>query len=94
LPLDQIKIDQSFVRDIATDLNDAVILQTIIAMTDALSFDVMAEGVETQVQHEFLDMRGCKAFQGFLFGKPVQIDQFEMLLGTGKEYKEEGVGRG
>jgi len=94
LPLDQIKIDQSFVRDIATDLNDAVIVQTIIAMTDALSFDVMAEGVETQVQHEFLDMRGCKAFQGFLFGKPVQIDQFETLLGAGKEYKEEGVGRG
>lgn len=93
LPLDQIKIDQSFVRDITTDPNDAVIVQTIIAMSDALGLDVMAEGVETEVQQEFLNMRGCRAFQGFLFGLPVEIGKFERLLGVADEkFGEEGVG--
>jgi len=80
LPLDQIKIDQAFVRDIATDPNDAAIVQTIIAMTEALGLDVIVEGVETQAQHEFLDLYGCHAFQGYLFGKPVPLDEFERLL--------------
>ena len=80
LPLDQIKIDQSFVRDIATDLNDAAIVQTIIAMTKILGFEVIAEGVETEAQREFLDLRGCPAFQGYLFGKPMPLDQFEAAL--------------
>jgi diguanylate cyclase (GGDEF)-like protein/PAS domain S-box-containing protein len=80
LPLDQIKIDQSFVRDIATDPNDAAIVQTIIVMAETLGFDVIAEGVETKAQLEFLEHRGCTHFQGYLFSKPVSIDQFEVLL--------------
>ena len=80
LPLDQIKIDQSFVRDITTDPNDAAIVQTIIAMTEALGLSVIAEGVETGEQLEFLDLRGCRAFQGYLFSKPVPLAQFEAAL--------------
>jgi diguanylate cyclase (GGDEF)-like protein/PAS domain S-box-containing protein len=83
LPFDQIKIDQSFVRDIATDPNDAAIVQTIIAMTQTLGFNVIAEGVETETQQEFLELRGCNAFQGYLFSKPVPIAQFEALLKQG-----------
>jgi diguanylate cyclase (GGDEF)-like protein/PAS domain S-box-containing protein len=80
LPLDQIKIDRSFVRDIASDPNDAAIVQTIIAMTETLGFDVIAEGVETEAQREFLELRGCTHYQGYLFSKPVPIKQFEALL--------------
>ena len=80
LPLDQIKIDQSFVRDIVSDPNDAAIVQTIIAMTEALGLNVIAEGVETEAQLEFLDNHGCHAFQGYLFSKPIPIEQFEAML--------------
>jgi diguanylate cyclase (GGDEF)-like protein/PAS domain S-box-containing protein len=80
LPLEQIKIDQSFVRDINTDSNDAAIVQTIIAMAATLGLKVMAEGVETEAQRKFLELRGCPAFQGHLFGAAVSVDQFEALL--------------
>lgn len=81
LPLNQIKVDQSFVRDIATDPGDAVMVQTIIALAQNFSMDVIAEGVETDVQLAFLRQHGCHAFQGYLFSKPVPVEQFEALLG-------------
>lgn len=83
LPLDQLKIDQSFVRDIATDFNDAVMVQTIIDLAKNFRLNVIAEGVETQEQLEFLRANGCMAYQGFLFSKPVPIAEFEKLLTAG-----------
>ncbi|MDO9052712.1 MAG: EAL domain-containing protein [Gallionella sp.] len=80
LPLNQIKIDKSFVIDIATDPNDAAIVQTIIAMTQAMGLNVIAEGVETVAQRDFLDKNGCHAFQGYLFSKPVPLADFHALL--------------
>ena len=80
LPLDQIKIDRSFVRDIASDSSDREIVGTIIAMAQNLYLDVIAEGVETEEQKQFLLGNGCTQFQGYLFGKPVPIEQFEAAL--------------
>ncbi|MCP4596371.1 bifunctional diguanylate cyclase/phosphodiesterase [Neptuniibacter sp.] len=76
LPLEQLKIDQSFVRDITTDPDDAEIVQTIIAMSYNLGLSVIAEGVETQKQKEFLELSRCKNFQGYLLGKPMPINEF------------------
>ena len=81
LPLDQIKIDQSFVRDIATDPNDAVMVQTIIDLAQNFRLNVIAEGVETEAQLNFLKQNGCMAYQGYLFSKPVPIEELEVLLG-------------
>jgi diguanylate cyclase (GGDEF)-like protein/PAS domain S-box-containing protein len=80
LPLNQLKIDQSFVRDIPGDLSDAVIVQTIIGMGRSLGLDVIAEGVENWEQHDFLRRQGCHAFQGYLFGRPIPGDDFENLV--------------
>ncbi len=78
LPLDQIKIDQSFVREIASDGSDKAIVQSIIAMSQSLGVAIIAEGVETQDQQKILLYLGCSHFQGYLFGKPVSIEQFNL----------------
>jgi diguanylate cyclase (GGDEF)-like protein/PAS domain S-box-containing protein len=83
LPLNQLKIDQSFVRNIGVKPTDAVIVQTIIGMANNLGMEVIAEGVETEEQRAFLELHGCPAIQGYLFGKPMPLDQFEHSLGIG-----------
>lgn len=83
LPLDQLKIDQSFVRDIAIDSSDRAIVSTIIAMAQSLNLNVIAEGVETEKQRQILMIKGCVNFQGYLFSKPVPIEQLEAQLKLG-----------
>jgi diguanylate cyclase (GGDEF)-like protein len=80
LPLDQLKIDQSFVCNILIDPNEAAIAKTIIALGYSLGLDVIAEGVETQAQRDFLAEANCNAFQGYLFSRPLPIEQFEKFV--------------
>ncbi len=80
LPLSQIKIDRSFVKDITNDPNDATIVETIISMARHLKLDVLAEGVETPGQLSFLKQQGCYSYQGYYFSKPLPAAEFEQLL--------------
>ena len=80
LPLDQLKIDQSFVHDALIDLNDAAIINAVIALGQSLGMEVIAEGVETQGQRNFLEAQGCTHYQGYFFSKPLPVKEFEQLL--------------
>jgi len=80
LPLDQLKIDQSFVRDILTHANDAAIAKTIVSLAQSLGLSVIAEGVETDAQRRFLIEHGCPTCQGYLFSRPVPVDAFEAIV--------------
>jgi EAL domain-containing protein (putative c-di-GMP-specific phosphodiesterase class I) len=82
LPLDQLKIDQSFVRSIAMDGNDALLVLAIIELANIFHLNVVAEGVETEAQLAFLKHHDCMSYQGYLFSKPVPLDEFEALLGA------------
>ena len=80
LPLDQLKIDKSFVAEVLTDRADAAICRAIVTLAHSLNLKVVAEGVETQAQHDFLIAEGCDQFQGFLFSTPLPIAQLESYL--------------
>jgi diguanylate cyclase (GGDEF)-like protein/PAS domain S-box-containing protein len=80
IPINQLKIDQSFVRGIEADHHDQSIVRTVIAIAHSLEIDVIAEGVETKGQLQILKSKGCNAFQGYLFAKPMPVESFEGLL--------------
>ena len=80
LPLDQLKIDRAFVTQLPDNKSDAIIAQTIVTMGRSLGLNVIAEGVETEAQQEFLETHGCHASQGFLFSRPIPVDEFEQFL--------------
>jgi len=82
LPLDQLKIDRAFVLKLPNNVSDGIVTQTIITMAAGLGLHVIAEGVETEAQREFLAQHGCRAYQGFLFSPPLPLAEFERFLGT------------
>jgi EAL domain-containing protein (putative c-di-GMP-specific phosphodiesterase class I) len=80
MPLDQLKIDQTFVCNLAADSQDTAIIRIILALGQSLGLTVIAEGVETEVQRNYLNKYGCTVFQGYLFGKPMPLAEFEWHL--------------
>ncbi|MEW6445016.1 MAG: EAL domain-containing protein, partial [Pseudomonadota bacterium] len=80
LPVDRLKIDRTFVRDVLGDPDDAAITQAVISLGHILGLDVLAEGVETEAQLAFLREHGCDEFQGYVFSRPLSAEAFERLL--------------
>ena len=86
MPLDRLKIDQSFVRDLVTDRNDAAIVKSIITLGRQFHLHVVAEGVETQEQMNFLRVNGCDEIQGYYFSRPLPADEFAQFIGTSRSW--------
>lgn len=82
LPIDQLKIDQSFIQNISSDRSDEVILQAIIDMASNLNLDIIAEGVETSDQLKYLESHNCYKIQGFYFNEPMTAEKLENFLKT------------
>src|SRR5208282_3234629 len=87
LPLDQLKIDRSFVRDVLTDPDDAAIAKTIVALAQTLGLKVIAEGIETAAQRAFLASSGCHCYQGNFVSQPLPIQNFEQFVSYRGQFK-------
>jgi EAL domain-containing protein (putative c-di-GMP-specific phosphodiesterase class I) len=86
-PIDGLKIDQSFVRDVVDDENDAAIARAVIAMGRSLRLDIVAEGVETEAQLDFLRTEGCDKAQGYLFSRPLEFEALQAWLSEEKGHR-------
>jgi EAL domain-containing protein (putative c-di-GMP-specific phosphodiesterase class I) len=84
LPLDQLKIDQGFIRNIVSDPNDAAIAKMVVALAESMGLAVIAEGVELQAQADFLAHLGCHAYQGYLFSRPLPTDALASYVRAGR----------
>ena len=83
-PIDYLKIDQSFIRDVTADMDDAALVKAIISMAHSLGIQTIAEGVETKEQYAFLLEHGCDMMQGYYFSRPILPEAFAALLDAGK----------
>jgi diguanylate cyclase (GGDEF)-like protein/PAS domain S-box-containing protein len=93
LPLNELKIDKSFVMNLPDNRNDGIIAQTIITLATSLGLDVIAEGVETDAQRAFLQRHGCQSFQGYLFARPLPLQEFEQFVMQSYHARSDARGR-